>query len=206
VYTHLGTKRAERIHKQIPLGEKDAVVLFELKDGRRQEPLAQAQLANTIQSIARMNRDILTKMAGAQGAAPGVNQQVAGALPNRAVLVKQLNQISDPGALSSFASSRSDTIPAPVTGQNGGGANGLLPFVIQGAVGYQPVITTLPEGTNMSATAVVSADRRYVRISVVPLFSSIGDVTTFNFATGAQSTMSGSGGSPGGGPGGGGVF
>ena len=206
VYTHLGTKRAERTHKQIPLGEKDAVVLFELKDGRRQEPLAQAQLANAIQSVAGMNRDILLKMAGAQGAAAGVNQQVAGALPNRAVLVRQINQISDPGALTSFAASRSDTVPAPVPGQDGGG-NGLLPFAIQGAAGYQPVITTLPEGTNMAATAVISADRRYVRISIVPLFSSIGDVTTFNFATGASSTMSGSsGGGVGGGPGGGGVF
>ena len=44
VYTHLGTKRAERIHKQIPIGEKDAVVVFELKDGRRQEPLDEAKL------------------------------------------------------------------------------------------------------------------------------------------------------------------
>jgi hypothetical protein len=43
----------------------------------------------------------------------------------------------------------------------------------------------------MAATAVISADRRYVRISVVPLFSSVGDVTTFNFATGAQSVSSG---------------
>ena len=60
-------------------------------------------------------------MAGAQAAAPGVNQQVADALPNRAVLVKQLNEISDSGALSSFAASRSDTIPAPAPGQNGGG-------------------------------------------------------------------------------------
>ena len=127
-------------------------------------------------------------------------------MPNRAVLVRQINQISDPGALSSFAASRSDTVPAPVPGQDGGG-NGLLPFAIQGAAGYQPVITTLPEGTNMAATAVISADRRYVRISIVPLFSSIGDVTTFNFATGASSTMSGSsGGGVGGGPGGGGVF
>ena len=57
----------------------------------------------------------------------------------------------------------------------------------------------------MAATAVISADRRYVRISVVPLFSSIGDVTTFNFATGSQATTSGSsGGGVGGGPGGGG--
>ena len=66
--------------------------------------------------------------------------------------------------------------------------------MLQGAVGYQPVITTLPEGTNLVATAVISADRRYVRISAVPLFSSIGNITTFNFATGAQSVQSGSGG------------
>ena len=53
-------------------------------------------------------------------------------------------------------------------------ANGL-----HGAVGYQPIIITLPEGTNMVATAVVSADRRYVRITCVPLFSAVPDVHTF---------------------------
>ncbi len=52
-----------------------------------------------------------------------------------------------------------------------------------------PVITTLPEGANMSAQAVVSADRRYVRITATPLFSTIPEVSTFNFATGGGSTM-----------------
>ncbi|HKD35970.1 MAG TPA: hypothetical protein VKB78_04190, partial [Pirellulales bacterium] len=85
VYTHLGTKRAERVHKQIPIGEKDAVVAFELKDGRRTEPLADAQVANAIQNVAGLNRTLLAQMAGAQGAAPAVNQQVAATLPNRAV-------------------------------------------------------------------------------------------------------------------------
>ena len=37
------------------------------------------------------------------------------------------------------------------------------------AVGFQPVITTLPEGTNFAATAVISADRRYVRITAPAL-------------------------------------
>ena len=40
----------------------------------------------------------------------------------------------------------------------------------------------------MSASAVISADRRYVRINAVPFFSSIGPVSTFNFATGAGGT------------------
>ena len=52
------------------------------------------------------------------------------------------------------------------------------------AVGYFPVITWLPEGASLSARAVVSPDRRHVRMSVLPFFSSIGPVHTFNFMTG----------------------
>jgi hypothetical protein len=61
---------------------------------------------------------------------------------------------------------------------------GLFPNAFRGAVGYQPVIVTLPEGTNMSATGVVSADRRYVRITCVPVFSAISQVHTFSIANG----------------------
>jgi hypothetical protein len=203
VYTHLGTKRAERNHKQIPLGEKDAVVVFELKDGRRTEPLAQAQVASAVQNVVGMNQTLIQRMAGAAEGDP--NQQFAATQPSRAAINKQIDAISDPGALSAFNASRTAGISGGgVAGAGRNGPNaGLLPFVMRGAAGYQPVITTLPEGTNMIATAVVSADRRYVRISVVPLFSSIGDVETFNFATGATSVMSGSNNPPGGGPGGG---
>jgi hypothetical protein len=88
-------------------------------------------------------------------------------------------------------------------GGNSGGANGnplantevAFPLpMFQGAVGYQPVIITLPEGTNLEAQAVVSADRRYVRVSCVPLFSGVPSVTTYNTSSGATSTAtSGSG-------------
>ncbi|PQO42136.1 hypothetical protein [Blastopirellula marina] len=60
---------------------------------------------------------------------------------------------------------------------------------MRNAVGYRPVITSLPEGANFSAFAVVSADRRYVRFNGTPLFSSIGEVTSYTFSgtdTGAQ--------------------
>ena len=50
-----------------------------------------------------------------------------------------------------------------------------------GAVGYQPVIAVLPEGTNFSASAVISADRRYVRFSGGLMQSHISKVDTFNF-------------------------
>ena len=50
-----------------------------------------------------------------------------------------------------------------------------------GAVGYQPIISTISEGIVMNALATVSGDRRYVRINAAPVFSSITDVFTFSF-------------------------
>jgi hypothetical protein len=48
-------------------------------------------------------------------------------------------------------------------------------------VGFYPVITVLPEGTNMMASAVISGDRRYVRANIAPIFSSVGRIDTFTF-------------------------
>ena len=55
---------------------------------------------------------------------------------------------------------------------------------VTGAVGFQPVVTILYEGTTLSANAVVSPDRRYVRMTVSPTFTSITDVLTFSFVNG----------------------
>ena len=52
------------------------------------------------------------------------------------------------------------------------------------SVGFAPVITTLPEGASMAASALVSPDRRYVRVNVTPFFSRITGVSTFNLKTG----------------------
>jgi hypothetical protein len=93
-----------------------------------------------------------------------------------AILAQQLSTMSNPDLV-------------------GGAANPFDPrFFLRGSVGYQPIIITLPEGTNMAVTSVVSHDRRYVRVSAQPLFSSIPRVNTFNYVTG-------SGGSSGGGTG-----
>ncbi len=93
----------------------------------------------------------------------------------KAVLAQQLAALADPAAASAMAQSRSGA----GTGQPGTG----FPFFGRnGAVGYQPVITTLPEGINMFARAVVSADRRYVRVTSTPLFSGVGNVTQFNYS------------------------
>jgi general secretion pathway protein D len=43
------------------------------------------------------------------------------------------------------------------------------------------VIVVLNEGTSLSVQAVVSSDRRFVRLTMVPFFSQIGDVDEFTF-------------------------
>ena len=44
-----------------------------------------------------------------------------------------------------------------------------------------PIIVVLSEGTSLNVQAVVSNDRRFVRLTLVPFFSKIGDVETFTF-------------------------
>jgi len=52
-----------------------------------------------------------------------------------------------------------------------------------GAPGYQPVISIISEGVTSTAMAVVSGDRRYVRLGMLPMFSSLTDVQSFSFIT-----------------------
>ncbi len=63
----------------------------------------------------------------------------------------------------------------------------VIPVVGDFAAALQPVIVVLSEGSFMTVQAVASSDRRYVRLTVVPFFSQIGDVTEFTF-TGTTST------------------
>ena len=57
----------------------------------------------------------------------------------------------------------------------------IIPVVGDFAAAHQPVIVVLSEGTSLSVQAVVSADRRFVRLTLVPFFSRIGDVQEFTF-------------------------
>ena len=49
------------------------------------------------------------------------------------------------------------------------------------AVAHQPIITLLPDGTNLNVQAVVTADRQYVKLRLVPYFTQVTEVTTFTF-------------------------
>lgn len=63
----------------------------------------------------------------------------------------------------------------------------VIPVVGDFAAAQQPVIVILNEGTFLTVQAVVSNDRRFVRLTIVPFFSKIEDVNTFTF-TGSETS------------------
>lgn len=171
IYTHYGTDKQTQIHKQIPLGDKPAQIIFEVKDGRRKEPLPEAQLVQ----VAKIQNAF-----------------------NRAILAQQMGQFDNSQVARDFVATQR------ILQQSGLGF-----FRGGGAVGYRPVIITLPEGANFNTNAVISADRRYVRVSPAPTFSLVSEVSTFNFVSGSSgggNGQGGGGGFGGGAGGGGGLF
>ncbi len=152
IYTNYLSDKGQRIHHQIPLGEKMAKIEFNLKEGRRAEALPEAQVAN----VAKVQNAV-----------------------DRAVLAQQLAAMDDSAAARAFQQQMT---------QLGRLAPNL--FSRRGAVGYRPIITTLPEGANFSSNAVISADRRYVRVSPTPTFSQVTDVVTYNTSSGATNNTS----------------
>ncbi|MBS0211419.1 MAG: hypothetical protein JSS27_20960 [Planctomycetes bacterium] len=64
----------------------------------------------------------------------------------------------------------------------------VIPVVGDFAAAQQPVIVVLSEGTFLTVQAVVSSDRRFVRLTVVPFFSNISAVNTFTFTGSSSST------------------
>ncbi len=69
---------------------------------------------------------------------------------------------------------------------------GVIPVVGEFAAAQQPVIVVLNEGTMMTIQAVVSDDRRYVRMTIVPFFTQIGEVDEFTFEGSTSTTSSSS--------------
>lgn len=66
----------------------------------------------------------------------------------------------------------------------------VTPVVGDFAAAQAPIIVVLSEGTSLNVQAVVSNDRRFVRLTLVPFFSRIGDVEEFTFE-GSRTTRSG---------------
>ena len=62
---------------------------------------------------------------------------------------------------------------------------GLTPIIGPGSVAYTPQVAALPTGSTLTVTPVVSADRRYVRLTLSPFFNSLNGFTTYQSQTGA---------------------
>jgi type II secretory pathway component GspD/PulD (secretin) len=92
---------------------------------------------------------------------------------------------------------RSNIVQAPkVTTFNGSAAyiqstqmvpyvSNYTPVVGPGSVAYQPIVSQLPDGVQLSVTPVVSHDRRYVRLAINPIFISQKGNVTIPLAGGA---------------------
>ena len=157
VVTHCNTNKAISVSKKISMAKDEALVVFDLKNGRRTESLQEQQVASAVTNHAALSQ---------------------------AILAQQISAATDSGAVENLVLSRARSALAATTNSNG---------TVQSAVGYQPVIITLPAGAQFQVTAVISADRRYVRVTPSPVFSGISEVNTFNTTTGAGSASSGSG-------------
>jgi uncharacterized membrane protein YgcG len=190
VCTHYLTGKQQTVKQSLKLTKDETVVAFQLADGRRREPLKQQQVAN-----AALGQLVTRQVLG---------QQIAAALDPKTMMT--LNQAraaaaQAAGGAAGNGAAGGNSGGGSLGGNSGGAGNPLadtevafpLPM-FQGAVGYEPVIITLPEGTNLWTSAVVSNDRRYVRISCMPYFSGVSQVNTFNTSTGATAqTNSGAG-------------
>jgi uncharacterized membrane protein YgcG len=102
------------------------------------------------------------------------------------VLAQQLAANVDPETMRNLQLARSGYTPASGVNPE---EDPTFRFAGARAVGYQPVIITLPEGVTCAVTAVISADRRYVRIAPAPTFMAIGQVHTFNTSTGEYNNL-----------------
>ncbi|MFN9850461.1 MAG: hypothetical protein ACK57P_01465, partial [Planctomycetota bacterium] len=169
------TEHQRYVEQQIPI-ERDALMITEVKNGRRTEPFVEAQRAKVTAEKSFASNAVLAQMNNGD-----VDPQIAAEYEFQRRLQ----------SFSSGANSPGPWIP------------GRLPPFFRGAVGYRPITTFIPVGTNFFANAVISGDRRYVRVSAAPNFTDILAVDTFNIVTGAGGNQ-GAGGGAGGGFGGGG--
>jgi hypothetical protein len=179
--------RIHRVWGEVTAGKVTVDVYRHLRTGEVQHERRQLELSDK-------DAMVVFELDKGRRAEPLAAAQLAGAVKrqemlSRSVLAQQLASGSDPRAL-------------PV--RPGDAARQAAFFGRAGAVGFQPIITVLPQGVMMGVSGVVSADRRYVRIAVVPIISTIGDVQTFTFAGEAQEQGGGGNGAGGGGLGGGG--
>jgi len=70
----------------------------------------------------------------------------------------------------------------------------LVPIVAAGgSVAYQPSVSSAPSGSTLNITATVSADHKYVTLTMTPNLTSLEKLVNFTYQTATTSTSTGSG-------------
>lgn len=166
LYFHCRTSLEKHYQQTFVMKGDEIRVNFSLADGRRTESLKDFQIAKAADDQINNRRAVIA-------------QQLAGGL--------------DPATMANLQRARMATSSSgsSITGTTSLADASIFSLLRRGAVGYQPVIITLPEGAMLQASAVISADRRYVRYTGMPYFSGIGEVNTFNYVSGDSGTSSG---------------
>jgi uncharacterized membrane protein YgcG len=163
--------RIQKVWGEVTAGKVTVDVYTHMRSGDMQHERQQLELTDKDAMVVfDLNHGRRTEPLQAAQLASAIKRQEA---ISRAVLAQQIGSGSDPSV-------------SPVRPGSFDFARQQALFGRQGAVGFQPIIQVLPEGRMMSALGVVSADRRYVRVAVSPIISSIGDVQTFTFAGEAE--------------------
>jgi hypothetical protein len=80
-------------------------------------------------------------------------------------------------------SMRRDPAVLPAAAQSGPSG------AIVGAIGLQPNVQVINEGVTLGVSALISPDRRYVRMGISPVFSNITDVFTFSVFGGSPTAF-----------------
>jgi hypothetical protein len=150
--------------------ESIAIMLTEIRSGQAQ-PWMREGLKIAMQSIRMPEEDINRIMNEVERYIPTEEKRPL-------TLREKLNSLTDTHAVKELARDRRR---AALDGMFLGQKNG--------AVGYHPIISILPEGNSMTAGVVVSPDRRYVRVGISTYKMGIGAVHTFNFSTGEYQSL-----------------
>jgi hypothetical protein len=172
--------RIHRVLGEVAAGKVTVDVYTHLRSGEVQHERQQLEVTDK-------DAMVVFDLNKGRRAEPLQAAQLAGAVKRQqaisnSVLAQQIASGSDPGVLPG--------------GRARDLARQLAFFGGRGAVGFQPIVQTISDGPTMSAIAVVSADRRYVRVAAAPFFNTIGDVQTFTFA-GEAEEVDGNGGNGG---------
>lgn len=163
IVSHSGS-RDQRVSRRVVSLEGPTVnVPFDLKNGRRKEIDRKIRKDTSTQSATRISRQELIARVRRVGQAAAVSEDL-------------------------------DSRPAAAGQGRVPSAGFRLPAgAFTAGVGFQPVVGLIGEGVSLTASAVVSPDRRFVRLSVAPFFNTLREIQTFSFQSTGPTGQGGAG-------------